>query len=61
MRNAKRIVPRAQSPPHTRLFGARLSEDQQALEAAFEQVEWEEIGRGVHEKYYELAQRLAKG
>lgn len=43
-----------------RLCGVQ-PENQRALEEAFERVEREEIGRGVHEKYYELAQRLAKG
>ena len=36
-----------------------LPEDQRALEAEFERVEREEIGVGVHEKYQELAHRLA--
>jgi len=37
-----------------------LPEDQRALEAEFERVEREEIGVGVHEKYHELAHRLAE-
>jgi len=37
-----------------------LPEDQRALEEAFERVEREEIGEGVHEKYHELAHRLAE-
>ncbi len=37
-----------------------LPEDQVDLERAFEQVEREEIGVGVHEKYHELAHRLAE-
>ncbi len=36
-------------------------EDQQALKAAFEKVEAEEIGEGVHEKYHQLAHELAGG
>ena len=35
-------------------------EDQQELEEAFERVEREEIGEGVHEKYHQLAHRLAE-
>jgi len=34
--------------------------DQQALVAAFEKHEAEEIGEGVHEKYHQLAHELAK-
>ncbi|MCX7681174.1 MAG: hypothetical protein N2508_04275 [Anaerolineae bacterium] len=34
--------------------------DQQALEEAFAQVEREEMGEGVHERYHELAHRLGK-
>lgn len=41
--------------------GLLLPEDQRALEEAFERVEREEIGEGVHEKYHELAHRLAEG
>jgi hemerythrin-like domain-containing protein len=37
-----------------------LPEDQQALEEGFERVEREEIGEGVHEKYHQLAHRLAE-
>ncbi len=37
-----------------------LPEDQADLERAFERVEREEIGVGVHEKYHELAHRLAE-
>ncbi|MBC7287075.1 MAG: hemerythrin domain-containing protein [Armatimonadetes bacterium] len=33
--------------------------DLRELEAAFERVETEEMGEGVHERYYELAHRLA--
>jgi hemerythrin-like domain-containing protein len=36
------------------------SEDQQALVAAFEKHEAEEIGAGVHEKYHQLAHELAE-
>jgi hemerythrin-like domain-containing protein len=35
-------------------------EDQQSLNEAFEKVEAEEIGEGVHEKYHQLAHDLAK-
>ncbi|MFN3761749.1 MAG: hemerythrin domain-containing protein [Anaerolineae bacterium] len=41
--------------------GLLLPEDQRALEEAFERVEREEIGEGVHEKYHELAHWLAEG
>lgn len=34
-------------------------EDQRSLSEAFDRVEAEEIGPGVHEKYHELAHRLA--
>jgi hemerythrin-like domain-containing protein len=34
------------------------AEDQGALAVAFERVEEEEIGAGVHEKYHDLAHRL---
>jgi hemerythrin-like domain-containing protein len=34
-------------------------QDQQELTAAFDRVEAEEIGEGVHEKYHELAHQLA--
>lgn len=36
------------------------SEDQQALAEAFERVEAEEIGKGVHERYHQLAHELAE-
>jgi hemerythrin-like domain-containing protein len=35
------------------------SEDQQSLGKAFEKIEAEEIGEGVHEKYHRLAHELA--
>jgi hemerythrin-like domain-containing protein len=35
--------------------------DQEALAAAFERVEAEEIDEGVHERYHELAHTLAQG
>jgi len=35
-------------------------EDQEALAEAFEKVEAEEMGEGVHEKYHQLAHDLAK-
>lgn len=35
--------------------------DQAALLAAFDQIESEEMGEGVHEKYHELAHRLGGG
>jgi hemerythrin-like domain-containing protein len=44
-------------PMADRLF---TPEDQQALTEAFEKVEAEEIGEGVHEKYHQLAHDLAK-
>ena len=37
------------------------SEDQSGLEEAFKKVESEEMGEGVHEKYHQLAHRLAQG
>jgi hemerythrin-like domain-containing protein len=37
------------------------SEDQRGLEEAFKKVESEEMGEGVHEKYHQLAHRLAQG
>ncbi len=37
-----------------------LPDDQRWLEGEFERVEREEIGVGVHEKYHELAHRLAE-
>ncbi|MCX8066346.1 MAG: hemerythrin domain-containing protein [Anaerolineae bacterium] len=40
--------------------GLLLPEDQQALGEGFEQVEREEMGEGVHERYHELAHRLGK-
>jgi hemerythrin-like domain-containing protein len=43
-------------PMADRVFSA---EDQAELEAAFERVEAEEIGEGTHERYHELAHRLA--
>ena len=36
------------------------ADDQEALEAAFEKVEAEETGEGVHEKYHRLAHELAE-
>ncbi|MBM3148945.1 MAG: hemerythrin [Chloroflexi bacterium] len=44
-------------PMADRLF---TPEDQQALTEAFEKVEAEEIGEGVHERYHQLAHDLAK-
>lgn len=44
-------------PMADRLF---TPEDQQALTEAFEKVETEEIGAGVHEKYHQLAHDLAR-
>ncbi|MDW8069772.1 MAG: hypothetical protein RML46_12800 [Anaerolineae bacterium] len=45
-----------------RLCGESLRwEDQQALEEGFEQVEREEMGEGVHERYHELAHQLGEG
>jgi len=35
--------------------------DQETLAATFERVEAEEIGEGVHERYHELAHKLAQG
>jgi len=35
--------------------------DQQELSEAFDRVEKEEMGEGIHEKYHELAHRLAEG
>jgi hemerythrin-like domain-containing protein len=35
--------------------------DQEELIEAFEKVEAEEMGEGVHEKYHQLAHDLAKG
>lgn len=37
------------------------AEDQRALIKAFEEVEADEMGEGVHKKYHELAHELAKG
>jgi hemerythrin-like domain-containing protein len=37
------------------------SQDQTELADAFERVEAEEIGKGVHEKYHQLAHRLGHG
>lgn len=37
------------------------TEDQQALTDAFEKLEAEEIGEGVHERYHHLAHELTKG
>ena len=37
------------------------AEYQRELEEAFERLEAEEIGAGVHEKYHQLAHRLAEG
>ncbi|MBC7263375.1 MAG: hemerythrin domain-containing protein [Chloroflexi bacterium] len=36
-------------------------EDQRALAEAFEKIEAEEVGEGVHEKYHQLAYELAEG
>jgi hemerythrin-like domain-containing protein len=36
------------------------SEDQQALAEAFAQVEAREMGKGIHEKYHQLAHDLAE-
>ncbi len=36
------------------------ADDQKELEAAFDRVEAEEIGEGVHEKYHEMAEKLAQ-
>jgi hemerythrin-like domain-containing protein len=44
-------------PMADRLF---TPEDQRALTEAFEKVEAEEIGEGVHEKYHQLAHDLAE-
>jgi hemerythrin-like domain-containing protein len=44
-------------PMADRLF---TPEDQRALTKAFEKVEAEEIGEGVHEKYHQLAHDLVK-
>ncbi len=44
-------------PMADRLF---TEEDQKALSEAFEKVEAEEIGKGVHERYHQLAHDLAK-
>jgi len=41
-----------------RLLTAR---DQDELTEAFEKVEREEMGEGVHEKYHQLAHELASG
>ena len=40
---------------------AFTAEDQRGLEEAFKKVESEEMGEGVHEKYHQLAHRLAQG
>ncbi len=45
-------------PMADRLFS---TDDQRHLRQAFDRVEAEEIGPGVHEKYHELAHRLAEG
>ena len=37
------------------------AQDQKELAAAFDRVEAEEMGEGVHEKYHQLAHRLADG
>lgn len=37
------------------------AEDQQELAEAFERIEAEEMGEGVHEKYHRLAHELAEG
>jgi len=44
-------------PMADRLF---MPEDQRALTEAFEKVEAEEIGEGIHEKYHQLAHDLVK-
>jgi len=44
-------------PMGDRLFS---QEDQQSLSEAFEKIEKEEMGEGVHEKYHQLAHELAK-
>ena len=44
-------------PMADRLFTAT---DQRELWEAFEKVETEEIGEGVHEKYHQLAHTLAE-
>ena len=36
------------------------AKDDQALFEAFEKIEAEEMGEGVHEKYHQLAHNLAK-
>jgi len=41
--------------------GVLTPEDQQALAGAFEKVEAEEMGEGLHEKYHQLAHELEKG
>ncbi len=41
--------------------GVLTADDQKALSEAFAKVESEEIGEGVHEKYYTMAHRLAGG
>jgi hemerythrin-like domain-containing protein len=40
---------------------AFTAEDRRSLEDAFKKVESEEMGEGVHEKYHQLAHRLAQG
>jgi len=40
---------------------ALTEQDQAELAEAFERVEREEIGAGVHEKYHQLAHELAEG
>jgi len=44
-------------PMADRIF---TSEDQEALSEAFERVELEEMGEGVHEKYHKLAHELGE-
>ena len=39
--------------------GILTGEDQRVLSAAFDKVEEEEMGQGVHERYHEMAHRLA--
>jgi hemerythrin-like domain-containing protein len=40
--------------------GLFTPEDQRELLEAFEKIETEEIGEGVHEKYHQLAHELAQ-
>jgi hemerythrin-like domain-containing protein len=45
-------------PMVDRLF---IAVDQEVLAAGFDRVQAEEIGSGVHERYHEMAHRLAEG